>query len=440
MKKFPGLNLTLTERGKHLVLTDAEFRLNENSVASRKLVMDSPRGKYFHAVVILLLLAKYQGEGFADNSGAILFKNKKGKPTWIKALGTSFGKGVQQDFFFKYFSSLHFLSASRGSVHTKKNKATGKGVPPSAKYLAGQLPLENLNFLKAGRKSALEGDELAMLAERFEKQEADKLGWEAIVPEIVADTLRDRPLKPRTKKLAELSEKVDEGQSFLLSTHWRAMNEDVRREIKRKALGGDWYVVSVVPNWVGDWKALFYEAITQHQAKVRIVYQAASAADACPAIRAQLRINSSWVKEKDHAAVVRHAQDRIENAKIEMSNWITEIHEQSGRGKRAAGGYEFFESHLNHPFMAVLAVPQGTRKGSKAAAPAGTWCVIGLYPFYRTLAEKSCSVFLNSESPVLDFYYNTILDLFESGLKDGYLKPVDLLKRSRAGKEKAGSP
>jgi hypothetical protein len=451
MGNFPCLELTFAADGGHQLLVNASFRLDEKTPASRKLVVDPPRGKQFRALCILMLLAKYRGDSFADKDGILWFRDRIDSLTWIKTLGINAGKGTLRGFCQKYFSQCNFISASRGDRHIADNKKKRKGTLPCGKYHATGLPFRNVLFYKAPagsngeNRTPITGEALGRFAEMLERYEAVKpkgKGWQAIVPAIIAETQNDRPLKLTPKTGKELTEESDDRRSFLLTTHWRTLNEDVRREIKDKSLGGDWYVVSVVPNWVGDWKPLFCEAIAKHQAKVRIAYQAASAADGCPAIRAQLRINSSWVKEKNHAAVVKHVKDRIEDMKIEMGHWITEIQERSGRGKNATGAFEFFESHLNHPFMAVLGVPAGTKRGSKSAAPAGTWCVLGLYPFYRTVSEKCCSVYLNGDSPVLDFYYNTIVDLFESGIKDGYLKPVDLLKKSRARKSNkpAGSP
>src|ERR1017187_3816928 len=97
--EFPKLDLTFAEHGGNQFLVDASFRLNEASVASRKLVVKPPRGKYFRAMCILMLLAKYRGESFADEDGMILFSDKIDRLTWIKALGTSFGKAAQQEFF-----------------------------------------------------------------------------------------------------------------------------------------------------------------------------------------------------------------------------------------------------------------------------------------------------------------------------------------------------
>jgi hypothetical protein len=438
MKKFPSLELIFAGDGGQPILADASFRLNEASAASRKLVLDPPRGKFFRAACILMLLAKYRGEDFADAEGLIWFSDKSDRLTWIKTLGVSFGKGVQQDFFQKYFQSCNFLSASRGSGHNKGNKEEGKGRLPSAKYRAGQLLLQNLNFYKAGQNSTgnkptlLKGDDLARFAAQLENYEAGKSdGWQPIVPEIIADTKKDRPRKPETKAGKKIWERMDEQESVLQATHWRILNEEVRKEIQGGPLGGDWYVVSVVPNWVGDWKPVLCEAVTNHKAGVKLVYQAPDAANNCPAIRVQLRINSSGVDAKNHDGVINNIQTRIQSLKTEMGYWVTETRNASPRKGAVKGSFEFFESYLNHPFMAIMAVPPVSKKTAPpgSAAPPGTWCVVGVYPLYRRSDGKCCSAYLNGESPVLNFYYHTILDLFERGPKDGYLKATNLLKK-----------
>ncbi len=443
--EFIGLQLTFAEDGGHQILVDASFRLNKDTVVSRKLFIHPPKKKTFRALCILMLLAKYRGQSFADELGFIWFKDKFDRNTWIKTLGDSFGKKAQDKFFQDYFSKHDFLWATRGTGHAKENKKTGKGELPSAHYKLKRLPLENLRFCKAkrgtggGKSTPIEGEELAVFAGQLEKYNAGKpSGWEPIVPEIIAETKMDRPLRLNPAIKLVISEPADEPKPFLVTTPWQTLNEHVRKAIKTRSLAGDWYVVSVVPNWLPNWMPVLGEAVTEHNARVKIVYQAPSAASNCSAIKAQLRINSAGVNSKDYDGVIKNIQSRIVALETEMAHWVRETRKSPSQNRRSKGSFEFFASYINHPFLAIMAVPPASQKKfpSASGAPPGTWCLVGLFPFYRKYYGKCCGVFLNSEGPVLNFYYHTILDLLKRGPKDGYLKKVDLLKTKPRRKDK----
>ena len=438
--EFPKLDLTFAEHGGNQFLVDASFRLNEASVASRRLVVKPPRGKYFRAMCILMLLAKYRGESFADEDGMILFSDKIDRLTWIKALGTSFGKAAQQEFFRTYFQNCKFLSAGRGSGHKAENKKDGNGVLPSAKYHARLLLLRNLKLCKRTRGSAelepppMSDEEMALLAEKLERREVEKSGgWKPIVSEIIADTKRDRPLKLKSGAEIIASERSDEPQPFILSARWRELFHQVRNGMEGGAKGDDWYVVSLVPAWVLEWKEVLCDAVTNHDAKVKVVYHSPTAAKNSLAIEAQWRVNSSRV-DPNEMNIVNYISKRLNRLKGELSGWVEET-KKSPAKRRSKGSFEYFESYVTHPFMGILAVPSGSKRSSTltSVAPPGTWCVISLYPFYQANVDNRCGLYLNGPSPMLDIYYNSILDFFERGPKDGYLKAVDLPK-SLSGK------
>lgn len=445
---FPSLDLTFAADGGSKILIDASFRLNDASAASRRLVLEPPRGKYFRAMCILMLLAKYRGEDFADEDGMICFRDKMDRLTWIKALGTSFGKAAQQDFFRRYFQNCKFLSASRGSGHNADNKKEGRGVLPSAKFHVRQLPLRNLRFYKGTRSPAgakptlMSHDELALFAEQLERREVEKPdGWKPVVSEMVADTKRDRPLKLKSSVERVASERSDEGQEFILTPRWRELFHHVRNEIEAGTKGVDWYVVSLVPAWLLEWKEVLCDAVANHDAKVRVIYHSPSAAKNSLAIKAQWRVNSSRV-DPNEMNVVNYISKRLKRLKAELSGWGMETKKLSPGSRPSNGFFEFFESHITHPFMGILAVPSGSKRLSKltSVAPLGAWCVLSLYPFYQSNVDNRCGLYLSGPGPMLDIYYNSILDLFERGHKDGYLKAVDLSKSlSGLGRKSGGT-
>lgn len=436
-EEFPRLELTFADDGGHPFLVDACFRLDGSLPASRKFVEQPPRGKSFRALCILMLLAKYRGENPGGDENISFFAGAD-RPTWIKTLGTSFGRLVQQEFFQKYFHNRKFLSASRGSGHTQENRKAGGGVQPCAKYHTPQLRLHNLQFFKRPRNAlakptAMTEDDVAMFAEKLEKHEVGKgEGWEAIVPEIVAKTKQDRPLKPGKATETASAESDDVAVPFILSARWRDLGNAVRKEIEGRVRGGSWYIVCVTPSWLLDWKGIFFDAVVRHNAKMKFAYHSPSTVGSCLSVKAQWRMNIGYV---DTNAPVEYVRLRLKSLKLELGSWAAEMRNKSLEHGRHKGSFEFYESQIAHPFMAILSVPPSKTKSSKPAlkAPVGTWCMLLLYPFYPATLDERCGLYLHRPSPMLDIYYHSILTFFEQGPKDGYLKPVDLL-RSPSGK------
>jgi hypothetical protein len=127
-EEFPRLELTFADDGGHPFLVDACFRLGASLPASRKLVEQPPRGKSFRALCILMLLAKYRGENPGGDENISFFAGAD-RPTWIKTLGTSFGRLVQQEFFQKYFITGN---SCRQAGEADTPRKTGKPVVASS--------------------------------------------------------------------------------------------------------------------------------------------------------------------------------------------------------------------------------------------------------------------------------------------------------------------
>jgi hypothetical protein len=433
-EQYPCLKLTFAKEGAQLV--DASFSFETFKAPSRKLITEWRKGKSFRAICILLLLAKYQGESFVEE-GKISFFASDDRPTWIKTLGTSFGKRAQESFFETYFHGRRFVSVTRGSRHTVRNKKGAEGAFPVAKYHTSQLRLENLRFFRrtgeSGDKSAeMTQEELAHFAKNLEMHEVGKRdGWVAIVPGIVRRTNQDRPRKPHAAAEEPNSETDQEGQPFILRPRWLELLDSVREETharsSKEADGANWYVVCIYPSWLLDWKSIFRDAITRHKAKIRFAYHSPTAAENCPAVSAQWRMHARRAK-KEHESGVDFVRDRIRDLKREMRSWAAEVKPNGRAGSAARGGFEFYESRITHPYLAIMSVPQTATRGStKGSAPEGTWCVAQLYLLYPTGLDERCGLYLKRPSPMLDLYYNSILTFFEQGPKDGYLDWVDLL-------------
>ena len=184
---FPCVELVFGDEDKGPFLVDAIFRASPDAVGCVKLIQDPPKGKYFRALCILMLLAKYKGQNIADPDEDIFFHDVIDRASWLKTLGMSFGKGVKVDFFSKYFQKIEFMSATRASIQNSKLKQKGGGVLSTATYRPARLRLKNLFLFKLsesnkGERVPLTRNEMVSTAERLEAQEIGKRdGWQPVV-------------------------------------------------------------------------------------------------------------------------------------------------------------------------------------------------------------------------------------------------------------------
>ena len=257
-------------------------------------------------------------------------------------------------------------------------------------------------------------------------------GWQPIVSELIAKTKEDRPLKSRVAKT--ISAPVDRSLPYGCAPDWRNLFDEVRDGIEQGEKVNDWYVVTANPEWLRGWKGVLCREVFYHEANVRVIYHAPSTAKNSLALRAQSRVSSSRVAPNE-SDIIKRISVSLEDMKVRLRGWLGEMEKASLAGNRPKGAFHFFESYITHPFLGILVVPPGSIKRSSlhAPAPLGTWCLISVYPFEQFHYGNQCGIYLNSPSPMLDFYYNSILDFIELGPDAGYLKAVDL-KTSRLGK------
>jgi hypothetical protein len=126
--------------------------------------------------------------------------------------------------------------------------------------------------------------------------------------------------------------------------------------------------------------------------------------------------------------------ERIERLKSEIVEWKNFADETRDRSKKSElGTLELFESIINHPFQAVLAVPRPRKPGKLLIAPPGSFCAVGMTTFYRTAKPSDCCLHFSGTTPLLDIYFKTITEFFETGRKtDKYLCPVELAPKMNA--------
>lgn len=126
---------------------------------------------------------------------------------------------------------------------------------------------------------------------------------------------------------------------------------------------------------------------------------------------------------------IKFLQERLNNLKCELATWLRDARANTILFEGKKGRFEFYESFVMQPYIAILFVPRNAARSQKRLkqAPKGAWCVVGLYPLYPENPENRCGFYVNQSGPVLDIYYNSVLNFFEFGPKDGYIKPMKFL-------------
>jgi hypothetical protein len=320
--------------------------------------------------------------------------------------------GPEKGFFKTYFYGLKFAAVGRGNTNEP-------GALPHANYLTHQLPLQNVQLfsLRNGKKVELMGKKLVEMAERLEAFEIGKAKkWKPCVSAIFKETIEDRvtSLPPDPQP--------EQHQPFVLSSLWKELFHRVLNEMKGRDLRGNWYAICLNPKWLTDWKDVFFAAAKNHSAKIKVAFHSPDASRNSAAIQAQWNMNSSKFRGGS-TNIEKTVGNIIRNVVEELRLWMSEL------GKTNADSFEFYQSNVVHPFAGLLYVPRGAKRLSKLkpVAPAGAWCVLMLYPLHQIEFETRCAIYFNAPSPMLDVYYNSILDFFEADRKRPYIEPVDLL-------------
>lgn len=424
---YPRLELTFEPEGERRFLHEAVFTSRDGK-AHRNLTVTPPRGKLLRSLCILLLLAKYRGVDFAEEN-VIWFRSKTDKLNWIKALSGALPKAEKpvkgKAFFEHYFDGLKFINVSRGNT-------SESGALPFANYLTNILPLQNveLSTWKKGGKRALVGDKLAKMAKRLELFEIGKSKkWKPCVATIVKETKSDR-LKLRTPP----SSSPDHPQPFIVSTLWKELFHRVLNEMQGRDLNGNWYAICLNPRWLTDWKEVFFAAAKNHHAAIKVAFHSPDASETSAAIKAQWDMNSSKVRDES-TKIEKSVSAEIRRSLEEMRLWMSEL------DKPRKNSFAFYQSNVVLPFAGLLYVPRDAKRLSKLkpVAPTGTWCVLMLYPFYQIDYQTRCAIYFNTASPMLDIYYNSILDFFEAGQEREYIVRLDSLDtplKKASGKER----
>jgi hypothetical protein len=436
--EYPRLDLVFAAEGGYPFLLDATF-WNEQGKVSKKLVNEPPSGKYLRALCICIILAKYRGDR-GNPKEPIVMHERSDENSWLNSIGGSFGRDAQSNFFFEYFSKLHFILVKRGARHNTKKGKDKSGSFPSAAYDAQKLPLRNVNLFKldSGKGDSdpapLQRDELQGMAktlENYAKELTER--WKPLVPTLI----RRFDSEVVKSKRAENSAQTEHEplQPVLLKPSYQNLFDEVCKEAKGRVWDGDWFILCGTPIAFLEWKKIWIDSVKQQGSTVKFVCYSPDAPKSCPSVTALWRMNTKHLGVADG---VKFLQERLNNLNYELATWSRDARADTVPFEKKRGHFEFYESFITQPYIAILFVPRNVapvKKRSKRAQK-GTWCVVGLYPLYPENPEERCGFYLNQPSPMLDIYYNSVLNFFELGLKDRYIKPMKFL--ARKGKKADG--
>jgi hypothetical protein len=91
--------------------------------------------------------------------------------------------------------------------------------------------------------------------------------------------------------------------------------------------------------------------------------------------------------------------------------------------QKRVGGWELYESHVPHFYLAFLSVPGKHRSiPIPTTAPDNTFGFVHLYPMIPHDYDSRPALCLETRGLILDCYYSSIVGFFDEGIKRGYLQ------------------
>jgi hypothetical protein len=433
-RQYPFLELVFRADGKFPFLLEACFHKSKGRDAVTELFDDPPGKKLLSAVCILIALAKYKGVHPDKPDEGIRFREVSKRFSWLNSLGID--KKQLETFFDDYFDGVNFFFASRGTEQTQTMKEAGGGTAGSVEFNPIKLRLENITLFKNDRSTKYKPAELPGLAVSLEKNGFGKhQPWEPTVQEHVARIAHAKPSQPVGNGRTVSSSRDEGSPHCVLTPKWLDLFQEKLTDIEGREIGGNWYVICGTPLWMLQWRRLFCNAVIHQGAKFKFAHHAPTSPDSCLSVTAQWKMNIEHLQDPDPIGLLKQ---RMRDGIAELSVWAANAKKQDAKGT-----FEFFESYITHPYVAVLIVPESSRKDikRKGGAPSGTICLLSFYTFYSGSLEDRLGICFDRPSPALDIYYNSITSFFEKGPKDGYLKPVDhLARRTQRGEGNRKKP
>jgi len=191
-----------------------------------------------------------------------------------------------------------------------------------------------------------------------------------------------------TSDWTEFAEVVDFRGSF---------GQRLRKHLEAIPLQGEnpsatWYIVTIEPEGMISWLPRIKQAVRTKGVDVKWV---------CPECLDALERR---IKNLHHHAKESHDETQAMDAEHQ----------------KHAGHWELYESKVPHFYMAFLSVP-GKYDPNLKQAPVGTFGFVHLYTKFPHGYHTRPGLYLEAPGQILDYYYWSTVQLFDEGVKRGYL-------------------
>ncbi len=185
-----------------------------------------------------------------------------------------------------------------------------------------------------------------------------------------------------------------------------------------------WYIVTIEPKGLmSSWLGLIKQTVETKGVDVKWVCHARKSVEQDEALQAEWQ----WIRSR----IPRWEQRADPESLSMLETSIKVLHHRAKEShdeiqamdidyQRHAGHWEFYESKVPHFYMAFLSVP-GKYDPNLKQAPVGTFGFVHLYPKF---AQGHCTrpaLYLEAPGKILDYYYWSTVQLFDEGVKRGYL-------------------
>lgn len=197
----------------------------------------------------------------------------------------------------------------------------------------------------------------------------------------------------------------------------------IKKHLEHAEYPTTWYIVSISPEAFISWLGPIKRAVERRGVNVKWVSHVPESVKADDA----LKIEWEWLmsrlpnyKDRSSEEGMDDLTEKVAGLRIWAKQSTQEIQHMDEQHRSRAGTWELFASRAPHFYMAFLSVP-GIHKEMPIQAPAGTFGFVVLYPKFPREYESRSALYLEEAGEILNYYYWSTVQLFNEGIKRGYL-------------------
>lgn len=197
--------------------------------------------------------------------------------------------------------------------------------------------------------------------------------------------------------------------------------------IKKRLLEVDgpatWYIVTMSPEGLMNWLWDIKTAVEKRGVNIKWAYHARKSIESDDALKVQWEwLLSRLPNWQDRAGT--KGLDHLEIKVNDLHHWAKEsdlqVQAMDEEYQKRAGHWDLYASKVAHFYLAFLSVP-GKHEVLPKQAPDGTFGFVHLYPMFPHEYHTRCALYLEGPGQILDYYYWSTAQLFDEGIKRGYL-------------------